>query len=304
MRILCVITVSLLFGLAYCQLRKPKLYKVDLDKDPKLRWKEVIDDHLIYAPAIKQEASRYFKTPFGTILCWLLEKVVLLFPDEYAKEMEGIANISGLEYCEVIGLNILHDITNYNNLIGNFANKLNGCTSIVGEDDSGRILHGRNLDFQMTELLKNLSVVVEFTRNDTVAYTGITFAYFVGLLTAQKPFAYTFSLNARRTGWYIATILMQIYTGFRMPVEMGIRMVCLLNRYLAEVCLITMLQMFETLAAEMFESANNYEEASEYLQNMLITSPCYFILGGTKAGEGMVITRFTTRSFVYTLRRV
>lgn len=56
MRILCVITVSLLFGLAYCQLRKPKLYKVDLDKDPKLRWKEVIDDHLIYAPAIKQEA--------------------------------------------------------------------------------------------------------------------------------------------------------------------------------------------------------------------------------------------------------
>lgn len=33
--------------------------------------------------------SRYFKTPFGTILCWLLEKVVLLFPDEYAKEMEG-----------------------------------------------------------------------------------------------------------------------------------------------------------------------------------------------------------------------
>lgn len=39
-----------------------------------------------------------------------------------------------------------------------------------------------------------------------------------------------------------------------MPVEMGIRMVCLLNRYLAEVCLITMLQMFETLAAEVSDS--------------------------------------------------
>lgn len=35
-----------------------------------------------------------------------------------------------------------------------------------------------------------------------VAYTGVTFAYFVGLLTAQKPFAYTFSLNARSNHSY------------------------------------------------------------------------------------------------------
>ena len=49
----------------------------------------------------------------------------------------------------------------------------------------------------MTGLLKNITVYVDFTRNGTVIYSGITFALYNGVLTGQRPGAYSVSLNAR-----------------------------------------------------------------------------------------------------------
>lgn len=43
-----------------------------------------------------------------------------------------------------------------------------GCTSVVAQDDKGRIWHGRNLDYGMGTLLRNITVIVDFTRNDKV----------------------------------------------------------------------------------------------------------------------------------------
>uniref|UniRef100_A0A0N5AF45 CBAH domain-containing protein n=1 Tax=Syphacia muris TaxID=451379 RepID=A0A0N5AF45_9BILA len=188
--------------------------------------------------------SNYMISPFRSVACWLLEKIVYMFPEEYAREMK--ASVDGGNACL-------------------FSDRAVGCTSIVAEDESGRILHGRNLDYPMTELLKNLSVIVEFTRNNEIQYTGLTFAYYSGLMTGQKPFAYTFSSNARRTGWYIYTLLMEMYTGFRMPIGLGIR--------------------------QMFEVAKTYNEALEYLKHIEMITPCYFVLGGTKSGEGVLLTR-------------
>lgn len=43
-----------------------------------------------------------------------------------------------------------------------------GCTSIVAEDRKGRIIHGRNLDYAMTSLIRNLTVIVDFTQGGNV----------------------------------------------------------------------------------------------------------------------------------------
>ncbi|MFH4983767.1 hypothetical protein AB6A40_010476 [Gnathostoma spinigerum] len=137
-------------------------------------------------------------------------------------DSKGISARSGIEYCHLVGFNILYDITNFNDLIG-FAPV--GCTSIVVENSEHRIIHGRNLDYFMTDLMKNLSIMVDFVRKDQVLYSGLTFAFFAGLTTGQKPNAFTISLNARRTGWYIYTLLMEVYTLFRNPIGLEIRSV-------------------------------------------------------------------------------
>lgn len=49
-------------------------------------------------------------------------------------------------------------------ILGPFA-----CTSIVAQDSKGNIFHGRNLDYDMGSLLKNITVIVDFVRNDTVS---------------------------------------------------------------------------------------------------------------------------------------
>uniref|UniRef100_A0A183V4Z0 CBAH domain-containing protein n=1 Tax=Toxocara canis TaxID=6265 RepID=A0A183V4Z0_TOXCA len=167
-----------------------------------------------------------------------------------------------LEFCYVIGLNILYDVTNFNNFIG--SSKL-ACSSIIAEDAHGRILHGRNLDYMMDELMRNISIMVEFTRKEKVIYSAATFAFLSGITTGQKPNVFTLSLNARRTGWYIFNILMQIYTTFNMPTALALR---------------------QTL-----ETAKSYEEALEELTKVHLVSTSYLILGGTKSGEGALITR-------------
>uniref|UniRef100_A0A1I7WTI2 CBAH domain-containing protein n=1 Tax=Heterorhabditis bacteriophora TaxID=37862 RepID=A0A1I7WTI2_HETBA len=53
-----------------------------------------------------------------------------------------------------------------------------GCTSIIAEDDQGRIWHGRNLDYEMSDLLKNITIIVDFRRGFKNA-TLVMNSYFI-----------------------------------------------------------------------------------------------------------------------------
>ena len=63
---------------------------------------------------------------------------------------------------------------------------MTGCTSIVAEALDGTILHGRNLDFSATNILQDLTIIVDFQRRAKTVYTGTTLAGYVGLLTGQS----------------------------------------------------------------------------------------------------------------------
>jgi acid ceramidase len=45
------------------------------------------------------------------------------------------------------------------------------------------------------------------------------------------------------------------------------------------------------LTRDTLEKATSYSEAVDMLANTRMLAPAYFILGGTKSGEGCVITR-------------
>ena len=42
------------------------------------------------------------------------------------------------------------------------------CTSIVAQNEKGEIWHARNLDYEATEILRNITIVVHFQRGSKV----------------------------------------------------------------------------------------------------------------------------------------
>ncbi|KAL4003722.1 beta subunit of N-acylethanolamine-hydrolyzing acid amidase family protein [Acanthocheilonema viteae] len=243
--------------------RIPPHYTINLDLTPENRWDKVIDDHKELIPAVIEEIHHYVPKLLRPIVWWIDENILLKkFPEEYAREMRGIAARSGLRIGEVIGINILYDISAFDrkHILANI-----GCTSIVAKDHKGRIIHGRNLDYPMTSLIRNLTIIADFTRGGNILYTAVTFALNVGIYTGQRHGSFSISINERYSGSYIDTLLMEFYTRFKRPVTFTIRMV--------------------------LENNNTFEEAKKVLMNEHFIAPSYLIIAGTKAEQACVITR-------------
>ncbi|KHJ96441.1 hypothetical protein OESDEN_03601 [Oesophagostomum dentatum] len=179
----CVLLIFLLVSISFC-VRLPKHYVIDLDAPPRERWNEVVHDHLKYMPEfvrVAQGDKRHVITHPS-----LLVSTVFI----------GIANASGLALGHVVSMNILYDILAFDR---KHVFKL-GCTSIVAQSEDGVIYHGRNLDYEMGDLLKNVTILVDFTQGKgserKIVYSGVTFALSSTLLTGQND-AFSLSLNAR-----------------------------------------------------------------------------------------------------------
>ncbi|VDN89932.1 unnamed protein product [Brugia pahangi] len=241
----------------------PRRYVINLDLAPENRWDRIIDDHKKFIPTIIEEINHYVPKLLRPIVWWIDENILLKnFPNEYAQEIRGIAKRSGLSIGEIVGINILYDISAFNrkHILANI-----GCTSIVAQDYRGQIIHGRNLDYLMTSLLRNLTIIVDFTRGGNVLYTAVTFALSVGIYTGQRHGSFSISVNERYSGAYIDTILMEFYTHFTKLVTFTVRMA--------------------------LEEKSTFEEAREMLMKEHFIAPSYLIIAGTEVGQACIITR-------------
>ena len=57
MRLLLVLFSLFLLGLCDFPVKK---YQIDLDVEPRLRWKEIVEDHKDYLPAVAEESKLVF----------------------------------------------------------------------------------------------------------------------------------------------------------------------------------------------------------------------------------------------------
>ena len=162
------------------------------------------------------------------------------------------------------------------------------CTSIVAQDLNGQTFHGRNLDFgqlfvwdaklrtwHLSEALRKVTVNINYVRSGEVVFKGTTFAGHVGIITGMKPDKFTISMNAKLLpdigniiGWFTGK-----YNNSDIHFAMW-----------AE--------------REVMEKANSYEEAREYLSNIVQLAGCYYILGG-KTDQGVIIVRNETSVLDY-----
>eukprot|EP00349_Pseudokeronopsis_sp_Brazil_P005596 CAMPEP_0202959456 /NCGR_PEP_ID=MMETSP1396-20130829/3633_1 /ASSEMBLY_ACC=CAM_ASM_000872 /TAXON_ID= /ORGANISM="Pseudokeronopsis sp., Strain Brazil" /LENGTH=366 /DNA_ID=CAMNT_0049678015 /DNA_START=18 /DNA_END=1115 /DNA_ORIENTATION=+ len=229
-------------------------YIINLSQDPHQRFAQVtldlkdqinkmVDDYMHLAPRF---IRNFFKSN--------MDVIKLRHLDNY-REIEGISAILERETWEIFMLNYAFEI--YKAL----------CTSIVARQPDGKVIHGRNMDFAFPDAMRNASYIAKFYRGDQYLYDAVMFGGYLGVASAYKQNAYSFTMNARNTPSTIANYfktMAMVYIG--LP-EIGIAI------------------------REAFEEANDFDTAVELISTMRTIVPFYGIMSGPGANEGVVITR-------------
>lgn len=247
-------------------------YTVDLSLPPQERWVKIAAlyknelHNLVgivrtifgkYAPEVLQFIDKEFAT--------LLDR----YPQEYAQEMVGIAEGGDLDIGFVVMYNMFYELFTF-------------CTSVVAQDDNGNLYHGRNLDFgllpaynlssdpkdwTLTQLLRPLTVSVDFVQNGKLLFKSVQFVGYIGILSGMRIDGYAVTVDDRFDNSFDAGLI----DWMRNPSDNA--------------------QFFGLMLRDMFATVDNYNDALPILQNTQIISPIYFIVSGSESGEGVVISR-------------
>lgn len=228
-------------------------FTINLDLEPEERWLNVSKNYAQYS----LEIAAGLRKKIPELAFPLAEKLALMidkhFPEPYPAEMKGVSKALNISLAETILLNILYDLSAY-------------CTSIVAQDKKGNIFHGRNLDYEFSEILRNISFISNFQSKGKVIYTGVSFAGQVGLVTAQKPKSVTISLDERDKGFLWENIFQAIFNKKAIPITFLIR---------------------EVVSTAKMDFAG----AVQMLSQVPLMADGYLIVGGVSVGEGAVVTR-------------
>ncbi|XP_066279193.1 N-acylethanolamine-hydrolyzing acid amidase-like [Branchiostoma lanceolatum] len=235
-----------------------KRYVVNLDAAPEEHFLPVCQDPDIQAliPILRKDVVDMITSRVPVEVLPLLEVLTAdldqYLPQPFAGEMRGIANCTGIPLGQIVGLNLVYDLTAF-------------CTSIVAQDDKGIILHGRNLDYGFADFLRNITVMVDFQTKGQTLYTSTSYLGYVGALTGQRPNKFTVSVDERNQGaWWMNALE------------------ALLNRKAS---------LMSFLVRETLAEADSYDAAIQKLAYTPLIAPVYFIVGGANVAEGAVITR-------------
>ena len=171
----------------------------------------------------------------------------------YSEEISSIADRLGLSVGEVILINLVYEAYSC-------------CTSMIikGTNASSSPIHMRSMDWELP-ILKDLTINVNFYKSNKLIYKSTTWAGYVGALTVMKPHAFSISINYRRSE--DGTILQNLYSAVMRGWPVGF------------------------LLRETMETVDDYNTAVECLSYSKLIAPCYFIIAGSKANEGTIITR-------------
>ncbi|OWF44718.1 N-acylethanolamine-hydrolyzing acid amidase [Mizuhopecten yessoensis] len=234
----------------------PEKFVVNLDLPADQRWTHVVtkQPYVDLIPKFRQVIGGMLPEP--EVLLPLVEAIAAdldsYIKSPYAQEMRGIAKSLNMNLGDIVGANLLYDVSAF-------------CTSIVMQDDKNMIWHARNLDFSFTDLLRNITVFIDFQRNNQTVYSGVTYAGYIGLMTGQRPKVFTITADERDDGSFWMNFLVGILQRDAVPVSFLIR---------------------DTL-----EESTNYQAAVNKLAYSITMASVYHIVAGVNPGEGVIITK-------------
>ena len=146
------------------------------------------------------------------------------------------------------------------------------CTSVVAQDPSGEVWHGRNLDWNLPSVLRKFIIDVTFTKGGKKYMTGTGLVGFVGLMNAIRPpgadgasGGFSFSIDARCQGGKILSNLIEmLLAGAATPAQHGRRSV---------------------------DESASFEAAVAALSDGSLVDEIYYVVAGAAKWEGAVIAR-------------
>lgn len=184
------------FVYAVSDTPKPaKKYTIDLDVEASQRWEQVALDHASAIQSLLSEIIIELPKPIVHIINDLEISVADLLPFPYGVELAGLAKTANVSEKDALLANLMYELTAYNR-----SGAATACTSIITQTAGGKVIHARNFDYDFASSLRDLVIEVDFMENGEIVYTGTTFAGLVGLPSAQKPNAFTISVNERNVG--------------------------------------------------------------------------------------------------------
>ncbi|GAU94255.1 hypothetical protein RvY_06066 [Ramazzottius varieornatus] len=255
-------------------------YTINLDLPPERRWVQLARDKARGIKELIDVIKGLVRGFAGGILIRIIDKdlpkLMGGLPETAVAEMTAISQAADIPLGEIFLYNLFYEFDAF-------------CTSIIAEDKHGEIFHARNLDFGLllgwdfkndtwllTEKLRPLIFNGEFVRENKTVFKAVNFAGYIGVITGLKPQKYSLTVNERFTlkGSGIAGAIKWIL-GTRTGNWMGF------------------------LTRKVFETVDTFEDAKNILSTKELIGPIYFILGGTKSGEGVTITRSLDRTLDY-----
>lgn len=240
-------------------------YVVDLDLPPQQRWTKLfqIPKYRDGVNALLKAVQDFLPVFVETSLSQLGQVVLSALDSEYQGELHGMAAALGADVHLLALAQVAYDATD-------------GCTSIVADSPhAGHPLHVRNLDFGaglgFTDTLRNLTLQVDFHRNGTLLFQSVGFAAYVGVLSGMRPNGWTATVDTR----FLSAN----------PLRMLLAELEELQRYKQTAIMPThLLRTALTTQAD-------YASALHVLQTSHIVASIYYIVGGTRPGQGVVLAR-------------
>lgn len=171
------------------------------------------------------------------------------------KEVDAVATLSKLPFDKIFFLNFMYEYSTFA-----------ACTGLLVRTPEGKVIHGRNLDFEMWELLSKLLTNVEYYRGDQRIFSSDIVVGSVFALTGIRQGSFAVNCDTRYAKHFVDDLISVLK-------DNAIPTLWLLRKVLAE----------ET----------NYASAVKRLKTERVGGPVYFIVSGVGANEGTVIERDT-----------
>jgi len=220
-----------------------------------------------------------------------------LFGAEYAAEMRGIAAAAGLDLGDVAVANAVYEVGG-------------ACTSIVAELPDGTIVHGRNFDYP-EQYARSVIVQARFVRKITggrgkkkqkeLQYRGSMMLPIVGLIDGVRPGVCSISVNTRHKQVHqqpIGTDGGNYHSMEGGLVKMLKRnwQIFLRGGFAGSAFAAAGAQPLDVshLIRKTLEESSSFGEALRRLATAPQAGLSYLTVGGTKSGEGAVVTRART----------
>jgi hypothetical protein len=126
-------------------------YVVDFDEDASTRYNHIFED--LKEPLLDMENYWYstMDEDARNIIIDNLDEYARAQPEIFAA-MDSLARIIGVETHQTVLVNMITEFSTY-------------CTSLVTRTSTNEVVHVRNLDFQYTDVMKNLVIDMIFVKN-------------------------------------------------------------------------------------------------------------------------------------------